>query len=131
MNFPTKDHWRSVSNLEDIIRGLDYLLEHYREWGITSLAQLEWRIVGPTLYRYLKEMDMPVELYAPYGTPHDELKPEFLNRDRGTAKPKTEMPTTQWIKPAWIALVEILNRIEQHHWPGQNRTDIRGCQKGI
>jgi len=29
------------------------------------------------------------------------------------------MPTAQWIKSAWIALVEILNRIEQqpYHWP--------------
>lgn len=58
INFPTKEHWRSVSNLQDITRGLDYLVNHYKEWGITSLAvpplgcgegQLEWRIVGPTL----------------------------------------------------------------------------------
>src|SRR3712207_3761496 len=38
LNFPTKDHWRSVSNIEDIKRGLDYLEDHYKEWGITSLA---------------------------------------------------------------------------------------------
>ncbi|KFZ44318.1 Appr-1-p processing protein [Smithella sp. SC_K08D17] len=128
INFPTKDHWRSVSNLKDIMRGLDYLMKHYREWGITSLAvpplgcgqgQLEWRIVGPTLYRYLKTMDIPVELYAPYGTPHEELKLEFLNRNGDAEKPSAEMPNPQWIKPAWIALVEILNRIEQqpYHWP--------------
>src|SRR4051794_8075959 len=27
LNFPTKDHWRSVSKLSDIIEGLDYLEE--------------------------------------------------------------------------------------------------------
>src|SRR6266508_6326123 len=79
LNFPTKDHWRSVSRLEDIIQGLDHLLQHYEEWGIKSIAvpplgcgqgQLEWRVVGPTLYRYLSRMDIPVELYAPHGTPH-------------------------------------------------------------
>ncbi|MGQ9779784.1 MAG: macro domain-containing protein, partial [Bacillota bacterium] len=75
LNFPTKDHWRSVSRLSDIVQGLEYLVKHYKEWGITSLAvpplgcgqgQLEWRVVGPTLYRYLNAMDIPVELYAPY-----------------------------------------------------------------
>jgi O-acetyl-ADP-ribose deacetylase (regulator of RNase III) len=38
LNFPTKDHWRSVSRLEDIERGLEYLVEHYQQWGIQSLA---------------------------------------------------------------------------------------------
>ena len=38
LNFPTKDHWRSVTKLHDIIRGLEFLLRHYRAWGITSLA---------------------------------------------------------------------------------------------
>src|SRR6266852_2537532 len=65
LNFPTKEHWRSVSRLDDIIRGLKHLAKHYREWGITSLAvpplgcgqgQLEWRVVGRTLYRYLKQL---------------------------------------------------------------------------
>ena len=77
LNFPTKDHWRSVSRVQDVIEGLEYLKQHYREWGIRSLAmpplgcgqgQLEWRVVGPTLYRHLSELDIPVELFAPHGT---------------------------------------------------------------
>ena len=64
VNFPTKDHWRSVSKLEDIIRGLEFITERYEEWGIRSIAlpplgsglgQLNWDIVGPTLYKYLKK----------------------------------------------------------------------------
>jgi O-acetyl-ADP-ribose deacetylase (regulator of RNase III) len=63
LNFPTKNHWRSVSKLDDIVKGLEFLKAHYKEWDITSLAvpplgcgygQLEWRIVGPTLYRYIR-----------------------------------------------------------------------------
>ena len=84
LNFPTKDHWRSVSSLIDIVRGLEYLEQHYVKWGIRSLAvpplgcglgQLEWRVVGPTLYRHLERLDLVVELYAPFGTPHEELQP--------------------------------------------------------
>ena len=117
LNFPTKKHWRSMTKLDDIVNGLEYLLKHYKEWGIKSLAvpplgcgqgQLEWRVVGPTLYRYLKRMDIPVELYAPYGTPHEELRPEYLEKGA-----ELSMPNPEWIKPAWMALVEILNRIEQ------------------
>jgi len=139
LNFPTKDHWRSVSHLKDIIRGLEYLLTHYREWGISSLAvpplgcgqgQLEWKVVGPTLYRYLSKLDIPVELYAPYGTPHEELQPEFLKQgaDHGSSEDTGEGfrgaegigdGLEERIRPAWIALVEILNRLEKepYHWP--------------
>src|SRR5579862_3261164 len=38
INFPTKDHWRSVSRLADIVAGLKYLTAHYKEWGVTSIA---------------------------------------------------------------------------------------------
>lgn len=128
LNFPTKDHWRSVSRLQDIEEGLRYLLAHYREWGITSLAvpplgcghgQLEWRVVGPTLYRYLKQMDIPVELYAPFGTPHDELKPSFLDASAATEHAGAANGAPDRIGAAWAALVEVLHKIEEepHHWP--------------
>jgi O-acetyl-ADP-ribose deacetylase (regulator of RNase III)/uncharacterized protein YwgA len=128
LNFPTKDHWRSVSRIEDIMQGLKYLLGHYKEWGITSIAvpplgcgqgQLEWKIVGPTLYRYLNQLDIPVELYAPYPTPHEELRPEFLDQEPvDTFNEKTKQ-SSEKVKPAWIAVVEILSRLEQepYHWP--------------
>jgi len=117
LNFPTKEHWRSVSRLEDIVRGLEYLVEHYREWGITSLAvpplgcgqgQLEWRVVGRTLYRHLRRLDIFVELFAPHGTPNDQLQLAFL--EAGEA---SEVDAPKRIEPAWIALVDILAKIEK------------------
>src|SRR5438552_1778116 len=66
LNFPTKGQWRAVSRLSDIVTGLEHIERHYREWGITSLAvpalgcsngQLEWRVVGPTLFKHLKRLD--------------------------------------------------------------------------
>lgn len=122
LNFPTKDHWRSVTKLADLERGLEYMLAHYKEWGITSIAvpplgcgegQLEWRVVGPTLFRYLSRMDIPVELYAPYGTPHEELQIPFLEGARGAfAVAAAIMPEPRWVQPAWVALVEIIRLIE-------------------
>lgn len=128
LNFPTKDHWRSVSTLQDIIAGLRYLQAHYREWGITSLAvpplgcgqgQLEWRVVGPTLYRHLKQLAIPVDLFAPFGTPHEELKPAFLD-DAGSQQPAPSRQDASYrVPPAWVALVEVLRGIERepYHWP--------------
>lgn len=129
LNFPTKDHWRSVSRLDDIVRGLDYLKRHYREWGITSLAvpplgcgegRLEWRVVGPTLYRLLSEIGIPVELYAPYGTPGEEIAPAFLGRRTAdTAGDADRYDEVSAMNPAWVALVQVVDRIEKepYHWP--------------
>jgi uncharacterized protein YwgA/O-acetyl-ADP-ribose deacetylase (regulator of RNase III) len=128
LNFPTKDHWRSVSRLQDIEAGLGYLLAHYQEWGITSLGvpplgcgqgQLEWRVVGPTLYRYLKRMDIPVELYAPFGTPHEELKPTFLDQNAAAFESAMHHQTPDRIGAPWVVLVEVLHKIqtEPYHWP--------------
>lgn len=133
INFPTKDHWRSVSRLSDIVKGLNYLEAHIREWGITSLAvpplgcgegQLEWRVVGKTLYRHLSRLGIPVELYAPFGTPHEELQPEFLDEralapvTNGHANGNDSRPTFR-VEPGWFALVAILDLInqERYRWP--------------
>ena len=117
INFPTKDHWRSVSKLDDIVEGLRYLGAHVAEWGVTSLAvpplgcgegKLEWRVVGPTLYRRLRDLGIPVELYAPFGTPHEQLQPEFfehrapvqvLNGHQDGSSPRFH------VEPGWVALV--------------------------
>ncbi len=135
LNFPTKDHWRSVASLEAIVEGLRFLLQHYKEWGITSMAvpplgcgqgQLEWRVVGPTLYRYLSKMDMPVDIYAPYGTPHAELHPDFLQAGKPSAKDGHRMPEPRWIKASWVGLVEILHRLEQQPYhPPVGRTTFQ------
>jgi uncharacterized protein YwgA/O-acetyl-ADP-ribose deacetylase (regulator of RNase III) len=128
LNFPTKDHWRSVSRLSDIVAGLEYLEKHYHEWEITSLAvpalgcsngQLEWRVVGPTLYRYLSRLDIPVELYAPYGTPQEEIETSFLAQTSVATITNGSQEEKRKMNPAYVCLVEILARIERepYHWP--------------
>lgn len=127
LNFPTKEHWRSLARLSDIVRGLEYLESHYQEWGITSLAvpplgcgegQLEWRIVGPTLYRHLSRLSIPVELYAPYGTPEEQLEASFL-AEPAAAAASNAVGRPPRVQPGAVALVDILARIERepYHWP--------------
>jgi uncharacterized protein YwgA/O-acetyl-ADP-ribose deacetylase (regulator of RNase III) len=131
INFPTKDHWRSVSKLDDITQGLRYLQAHITEWGVTSLAvpplgcgegRLDWRVVGPTLYRYLGDLSIPVELYAPFGTPHEELRTEFLkHRDGASADTGQQDPSPApfRVEPGWVALVAIIEQVskERYHFP--------------
>jgi uncharacterized protein YwgA len=133
INFPTKDHWRSVSRLSDIIAGLEHLEAHVEEWGITSLAvpplgcgegQLEWRVVGRTLYRHLVRLNIPVQLFAPFGTPDQEMRPEFLEESATAASSaghhnaNDSRPAFR-IEPGWMALVAIIERInrERYRWP--------------
>jgi uncharacterized protein YwgA len=64
-------------------------------------------------------MEIPVELYAPFDTPHEELESEFL---ASTSKPPdtaTGAPEPRWIQAEWVALVDIVRRIEdeRYHWP--------------
>jgi O-acetyl-ADP-ribose deacetylase (regulator of RNase III) len=74
LNFPTKGHWREGTRLADLVVGLEWLVQHYKAWGISSLAVpalgcgnggLDWCEVGPVLESYLGQMDIPVEIYAP------------------------------------------------------------------
>jgi uncharacterized protein YwgA/O-acetyl-ADP-ribose deacetylase (regulator of RNase III) len=123
LNFPTKDHWRSVSRLADIETGLRYLEGHYTEWGIESLAVpplgsglggLEWQVVGPTLYSHLSQLDIPVELFAPFGTPHDELKPTHFQH---SLLEERQAPNFKQIGPDWVALLRVLEELENQAYP--------------
>ena len=121
VNFPTKGHWRAATRLEDLEAGLDYFVAHYKAWGITSVAfpplgcgngGLDWAVVGPLMYAKLKDIDIPVELYAPFGTPTKQLKTDFL-----AAEQQNELwsqgKRREKLRPEWAALVEVLYELEQ------------------
>ena len=120
VNFPTKDHWRSPSRLEDVERGLDYLAKHVADWNITSLALpplgcgnggLEWSEVGPLIYRKLHELPIDVEVYAPYGTPKQQLTTEFLSAPSQMSL-EGKGHKADPLKPEWVALMEVLQELE-------------------
>ncbi len=126
--FPTKQHWRSFSNLSAIEEGLEFLKARYKKWGITSIAvpplgcglgELDWTIVGPTLYRHLSELDVSVILFAPYGTPHAQLTAQFLSEPSEAQLVETKNSRKVRIEAGFISLIEILRRITSmpYHWP--------------
>lgn len=78
LNFPTKCHYKDKSQIEWIEDGLKYFKEHYKEWGITSIAfpalgysngGLDWNVVYPIIKKYLGEIkDIDIEIYPPHTT---------------------------------------------------------------
>lgn len=87
INFPTKDHWRSPSKLSYIISGLDWFRANYENLGIESIAfpplgcgngGLPWTVVGPLMYSKLNDLPIQIEIFAPYGTPPEQITERFL-----------------------------------------------------
>lgn len=79
INFPTKRHWRSRSQLEDIDAGLRALAELIPRLEIDSLALpplgcgnggLDWAIVQPRIHAALNGIpDVSILVYEPKGAP--------------------------------------------------------------
>ncbi|MEW6202451.1 MAG: DarT ssDNA thymidine ADP-ribosyltransferase family protein [bacterium] len=87
--FPTKNHWREDADFAAIERGMQWLKENYEREGVKSLAipalgcglgKLGWEDVGPMLCKYLRDFNVPVQLYIPTERqiPEHYLKREFL-----------------------------------------------------
>ncbi|MDQ3012437.1 MAG: macro domain-containing protein [Acidobacteriota bacterium] len=126
VNFPTKDHWRSPSRLADIVRGLDYFIARFREWDIRSVAMpplgagnggLEWALVGPVIYQKLSALGIPVELYAPYGTPQHQLTPAFLSQTMMDENVKGRQQ--QRLNPVWLTILEVVDQVSQQPYACQ------------
>lgn len=94
LNFPTKNHWKNPSKLDWIESGLKYLSERITEWKIKSIAfpplgcgngGLEWNAVKPLIEKYLKNCDIPVEIYEPFTREKNNNNTnEFPHKDKKT-----------------------------------------------
>lgn len=88
LNFPTKKHWRSPSQVEYIERGLEAFVRLYRDWEIPSISfpqlgcgngELDWEEqVRPIMERYLADLpiDVFVHIYSTSG-----IRPEHRTTD--------------------------------------------------
>ncbi|MBT8508712.1 hypothetical protein AZH53_09875 [Methanomicrobiaceae archaeon CYW5] len=83
--FPTKNRYQNPSKITWIEDGLDYLRDHYKEWGIESIAipalgctngGLRWDEVETIIIEKLGGLeDLKVEIYPP----HEEKKEKVKN----------------------------------------------------
>ncbi len=85
INFPTKEHWRKRSRIEDIESGLQALIEVVESEKIHSIAVpplgcgsggLDWNQVRPRIEQAFSEVpEISVQLFYPEGAPRaDEMK---------------------------------------------------------
>jgi O-acetyl-ADP-ribose deacetylase (regulator of RNase III) len=82
VNFPTKDHWRANSKIEDIQSGLIALVNEVRNRSIKSIAipplgcglgGLDWAIVRPMIVEAFSELpEVQVLIFEPAGAPSAE-----------------------------------------------------------
>jgi O-acetyl-ADP-ribose deacetylase (regulator of RNase III)/uncharacterized protein YwgA len=119
VNFPTKNHWRSAARMQDIEHGLDRFVAQYMDWGVTSVAMpplgcgnggLDWSEVGPLIYRKLYRLPIEMEVYAPYGTPKNELTEEFLAAPAQMSLAGKGRKNEK-LNPNWVALLEVLREL--------------------
>lgn len=89
VNFPTKEHWRRPSRVEYIEAGLRKFVEHYGDYGISSVSfpqlgcghgELDWETeVQPVVERYLRRLPIPVFVHIYPQSP--DFVPERLDSD--------------------------------------------------
>ena len=90
VNFPTKQHWRSPSQLSWIKSGLDDLKGKLSHLPVKSIALpplgcgnggLDWAIVKPLMIDSLKDLDMEVMIYEP----SEQIKKILAEENRPSA----------------------------------------------
>jgi O-acetyl-ADP-ribose deacetylase (regulator of RNase III) len=79
INFPTKQHWKGKSKLQDVKSGLAALVEDIRRYNIHSIAipplgcgngGLDWNIVKPLITEAFADLpDVQVVIFEPSGAP--------------------------------------------------------------
>lgn len=86
MNFPTKYHWKYESKEEYLEKGLQKLLETYKEKGLTSIA---FPLLGASnggipeevslkiMRKYLEKFDIDIEIYHYDSLAYDDLFLKF------------------------------------------------------
>ncbi|MGL6339867.1 MAG: type II toxin-antitoxin system antitoxin DNA ADP-ribosyl glycohydrolase DarG, partial [Waterburya sp.] len=85
INFPTKNHWKGKSKIEDIESGLKALVKEVRQLNIKAIAipplgcgngGLDWAQVKPMIVNaFVELLDVQVVIFEPEGAPvADKMK---------------------------------------------------------
>lgn len=125
LNFPTKDHWKSPSKLSYIVEGLDWFVRNYSNMGITSIAfpplgcgngGLSWELVGPIMYRKLKDLPIDIEIYAPYGTKPEQLTIAFLETNYNLSNEDVYGAKQNKRNKSWDLLMYVVQQLSNNRY---------------
>lgn len=123
LNFPTKDDWRSPSNIEYIKSGLRWFSKNYKSLNINSIAfpplgcgngGLLWEDVGPIMYKELSKLPIDIEIYAPYGTKKEYLTIEYLSDIKNISRKIGVVP--EKFNDNWFCILEILYELNTNEY---------------
>jgi O-acetyl-ADP-ribose deacetylase (regulator of RNase III) len=105
INFPTKQHWKGKSKIEDVRKGLVALIEEVRKRAIRSIAipplgcgngGLDWSEVRPMIEAAFAELPhVQVLLFEPSGAPKAATMPV-----------RTTVPTMTRARALFVKLIE-------------------------
>lgn len=125
INFPTKEHWRSPSKLSYIIDGLNWFRENYKVHNITSVAfpplgcgngGLTWEVVGPIMFSMLSDLPIDIEIYAPFGTPPEQLTEKYL-KDRGNVSTENVAgKKAPKFNRYWLLILYVVQRLNRSQY---------------
>jgi len=100
INFPTKDHWKSASKIEDISSGLRALKNSLHEYQIKSVAipplgcgngGLDWSVVKPMIIESLGKLDVEIFVFEPNPQIKRILQADPDSKMRATLTPARAM----------------------------------------
>jgi O-acetyl-ADP-ribose deacetylase (regulator of RNase III) len=119
INFPTKNHWRGRSKLDDIEAGLGALVKEVNRLNIQSLALpplgcghggLAWGDVYPMIVQAFEALpEVRLVVYAPGATPSADKMPDRTKRPKMTIGRATILGLLQrYSKPGYDYPVTVL-----------------------
>lgn len=111
LNFPTKVHWRSPSQLQWIEAGLARFISVYSQYGVTSISfpqlgtgngGLPWKAVRPLMESYLKKVRIPVYVHIrprdPNFVPEHLSSQDVASLGKDLQAPRREIPFERFVE---------------------------------
>lgn len=140
VNFPTKEHWRSPSQLIWITDGLKDLRKFIIEKNIKSIAipplgagngGLDWPSVRDEIEHALSDLDVYILVYEPTDTYQNVVKRTGVEKLTPARALIAELIRRYWVMGMECSLLEVqkiawfLEREIERHNPGENPLKLR------
>ena len=104
---------------------MTWFTEHYSEYGITSIAfpplgcgngGLTWDVDGPVMYDHLKDLPIEIEVYAPFGTPRDQLSVAFFEKNLVCSTKEVLGTKNMQMNKYWLLILYIVQKLNHDRY---------------